>query len=370
MDIIKICKIEAIALIVISMLAQIILETPKFILQNNASGSLLSTLTISIISFIIILIINHTFNKFNNKDILDLSDYAGGKFLKIVTSIGYIIFFFISSLTALYSITEALHIIYFPNASTIYLALFFIVPIVFLIRKGFPTICKVNVVISIISAIFMAILFIKSIPLFVTERLFPLSGYELYKSLFYNISAISAFQGISYIMFLHPLLKDQKDFKKINIISFIIMTIVLLLAILCLLLVSPFVNFVPELLSLYLLTRLIEFGSFLARIDAIYTFFWIFCIMSYLTINMYFILHIFAKNTKLKTASPMSYSLSILLLAGLLLLKKISDYIWLKNIFFYNYFIILMIFSVIILIICNIKKNKINSKENAIRKKR
>lgn len=151
MDLIKISKLEAIALILIIMINQVIVGTPKHILANNSSGALINVIVISIIALIVVFIINYFFRKFNNFDIIDISEFLGGKFLKTIISIAFICLFLISSITTLYCMSETLKIIYFQNSSIAFISLFFLFGIIFSNRKGFTTISKVNLLIVLFS---------------------------------------------------------------------------------------------------------------------------------------------------------------------------------------------------------------------------
>ena len=151
LNIIKLSKIEAIAFIIIIMINQVILGAPKTILSNSASGSLLNVLFISIIAILLVLFINYLFGIFQNSDIIDVSEKLAGKALKFIISLGFIGLFLLSSITCLCCICQSLKIIYFPDTNLIYLALFFIIPIIFANRKGFSSISKVNLIIVFIS---------------------------------------------------------------------------------------------------------------------------------------------------------------------------------------------------------------------------
>ena len=88
----------------------------------------------------------------------------------------------------------------------------------------------------------MILLFLKSTYLFVPERIFPILGYGSSQIFFTNISNLFAFDGIIYLLFLKPLLKNEENYSKINIISIILVSIFLFLSVLCILLSLPFIK--------------------------------------------------------------------------------------------------------------------------------
>ena len=81
--------------------------------------------------------------------------------------------------------------------------------------------------------------------------------------------------GITYLLFLMPMLKDKKDFTKVAITSIICSLFFLIFITTTLLLTFPFITQSEELLSVYLLVRVVEFGTFFQRTDALFIFLWI-----------------------------------------------------------------------------------------------
>ena len=95
----KIGKIEAIALMSIIITIQIILNLPNTILRQTGNSILLNTVYISIIAISFCFLICKLFEPFRNKDILEISEYLGGKLLKNIIGILYLAFFLIISST-------------------------------------------------------------------------------------------------------------------------------------------------------------------------------------------------------------------------------------------------------------------------------
>ena len=147
---------------------------------------------------------------------------------------------------------------------------------------------------------------------------------------------------------------------KIAIISILISGLFLLFTITILLTIFPFITHSEEILSMYLLTRCIEFGEFIQRTDAIFIFLWIISAFSYLSISLNFINIIFEKLTTCNKSKNYSYSFLGIFFAIIILFQNQSLFKFLET-YFYKYFILGLLFiSLIILIIAN-KKKKGNS---------
>ena len=137
MDYKKIYTSEAIALLVMIMINQVILGTPQNIIVNSASGAWLNVIIGSIIALLLALLITKLFKKFSGMDILDISEFVGGTTLKIIVSIVFFLLFFLTSIICLRYIVETLILIYFKNTNILFLLLLFIIGIVTANRQNF-----------------------------------------------------------------------------------------------------------------------------------------------------------------------------------------------------------------------------------------
>ena len=88
MDNTKIGSKEAIALLVTIAFNHIIINITKDVIDLTASASLLNILYIGIIAIIFTSIICYFLNKFPTFDLVDISNYLGGKFLKWIKAAG------------------------------------------------------------------------------------------------------------------------------------------------------------------------------------------------------------------------------------------------------------------------------------------
>ena len=122
----KLKKYQAIALILIIMINKLILNIPYYIVNLVGNGSLVNIIYIGIVDFIGLLIILKLFEKFDNKDILDISEFVGNTKLKIIVAIASIILLFTVAFITILDFSNVLHTIYYSNFPLIYILVFFI----------------------------------------------------------------------------------------------------------------------------------------------------------------------------------------------------------------------------------------------------
>lgn len=355
----KIGRIEAIALICIVMTNQIILNMPKNIIESCGSSSWVNVIFLGILVLLLGLWISRLFRPFIGKDILDVSEYLGGKLLKLVIGIAYIALFLIISGSLLRYFSGTLKIIYYKNTPTFILLIIFLIGAVVANQTGMKAITRINLIIVPILIASIMVLFLSTSKLFVAERMFPILGYGINETFFSGLSNLFAFGGIAFIYFIMPLLKNYGDFKKVTIVSIFISSIFLLFSVLSLLLVFPSLSNTTETLSLYSLARMVEYGRFFQRIDAFFIFLWIFSVFSYLSITLAFTLHIFKKISNIKNSKAMSSCFATIVFAIALISSNIAGARAIQQ-YVYKYYELILVFGIsfIVLLLANWKIRK------------
>lgn len=341
----KIGKVEAICAVCIIMVNRIILNLPYAIIKNTGVASPLNLIYIGIIGLLFILLINKLFEKFPNSDIIDLSEYLGGKPLKIIVSIIFISFFFITLFMTLADFTNLLQIIYFNNSPAIFILLFFIIAMLVSNLIGFRSIIKTICLIVPFTILSILFSFFSVADEFSLSKLTPVLGDGAYSIFVDGLSNLFAFSIINFFFFFKPLLKNSYDFKKITISSFLISWGLLFLTIVSLLFVFPMADNGSNINFLYLLSRKISLGDFLQKIDALFILLWILSIFSYLSIITFILNSIFKKLTHASDGNMFSYLIASLLLGICLYPFNISELKFIQTTI-YKYFVLILLFGV------------------------
>ena len=352
----KIGYVEAIALITIVMINKIILNTPKDIIAKTGTSSCLNVIYISIIAIIIAIVISKLFKKFPGHDILDISQFLGGNFLRFIIGAAYIFLLIILTSSIIKSLSETLRTIYFKNSPILYITLFFIVTSIICNRYSIKVIAKANLIIAPIIFLSIMIILASSIRNFMPERIFPVLGYGVNQTFLSGLTNIFSYSGLLYLLFLPPLLDKPDKFKRMSVVAITISSIYLLLSVACLLLSLSFTMHSDESFSLYVLTRNLVYGRFIQRVDAIFILVWIIAILSYINIPISLCIYIFKKLTNISDTNSFNYSLNLLILALCIIPVKYAVFAKVLTPIVQNYFLVLFfVVSLPILIFANIK---------------
>ena len=354
----KIGKVEAIALFITICVNQIIFDIPNELFMSTGTGAWLNTIYISIIALAIAVIIYKLFKKFPNKDIVDISEYVGGKILKIITSIIFLMCFISISAFCVRYFTNSIRIIYYTSTPIAFLLILFLIPAVLSNKFGFKAISGVNLILVPILLISTVVLFFANVREFNFSNLFPLLGYGADSVFLSGASNIFCFAGLLYLLFLPPYLKEHAHFKTISISYVIFAGIYPLFTILSLLMSLAAISLTDELFSIYLLSRLIEFGTFFQRIDAVFIFLWFLAVFAFISFTFFITLHIFKKVTKIKHSQEMIYSLASIVFACSLIFKNIANADYFARDIYKISSLAIIAFSIVLLIIANMKHKR------------
>lgn len=341
----QIGRYEAITLLITLIANNIIFNISAIILNSTGTGAWLNLIYLSIISIIFIIIVYLLFKKFDSLDIIDVSEYLGGKILKAIISTLYVIFLIGFSALTLRYFSNSLQIIYFNYIPIVLLMLLFTIPVLISNNSGLTAIAGVTKIFFPFTFVGIIVLMLVASKDFTWQNLFPIFGFGTDKVFINGLSNLFAFNIIAYLFLLKPMLKESRHFKLVSIFSVIVCGIYILVSVVSLLMTFPFTIQTDEMFTLYLLTRVISFGEFFQRVDAIFILLWIFVFLSFLSFNFYCILQIFKKNFNIRYPKELGYSLVATILGTALCFKDISV---VKHIFrnHFKIFTVILIFVI------------------------
>lgn len=317
----KIGTIEAIMLVLTIVVTHTILSLPREILVSTKSATVINLIFVSILAIMISYLIVRLLRNFPGLDIIDISEYLGGKVFKNIIGIIFILHFMVTSSILLRGFCESLKIIYYPMTNIIFIIAMFIIALCIANRLDFNASLKTNLLVLPLVLASIVFLFFANMNKFVPERMFPIFGDGLFNTFVLGLENLAAFEGIILLYFLPPFLKQPEKMKKIALISIGLSSIYLILCVSTLLFMFSFFIDANEISPLYNATRYIEFGNFFQRLESIFLLIWILAFACYLSIISKFSMHIFKKLTNIETKKPLVDIFGILIL-GISLIPK------------------------------------------------
>lgn len=359
----KISAVQAIALVLIVIVNHLLLSMTNTITSSTGSASLLNSIYVFIVAIILVWLIVKLYKNFAGKDILDISQYLGGKVLKTIVGLLYIAYcVFILSLVVR-ALAKDLKLIYFNDFEVGTIVFLILLVSVIAYNFGHSSISKCTLIVVPIMAIIILIVAFGNADRFSFERIFPLFGFGINETFFVGLSNIFAYSGIGILYLIMPMLKDTKDFKKISFISVIITGILIILSIGSLLLSFPFIESITEISELFVGVQHISFGHVLQRVDAIFVLGWILAILAYSSVLIMFIVLVFSKLINSKPVTPMAMVFASIAFILAVLPKNANVVSFLDSVVYkYTSIALIIVGSLLLLIFANIKYKKLNKK--------
>lgn len=360
----KLTFFEAISIIATISIAQIILDFPEYLIDNTGTGTIANLLFLSIITIIFCTIISNIFKNFSNQDIIDISELIGGRFLKFIISIIFIIFLELSAVLAFSSFIYPIKTLYFQNTHPLFVASIFIGAILIASNKGFFSTKKTATVFLGISVISVVALLFGDNGNYNTNNLIPFFGYDFRTTFQTGFSNIYIFNFVIMYFFLMPLLSRKNDYKKIMYSSLAINLSLIIIATISILLYYPTpigkeLSTLNSLNTIFLVTRRIQISSFLSQTDSIFVFFWSFVILNYIVLLVNGIVYILNKLFHYENKQKLSAPTISIIIGSVFFIDRIVQLEFLQKDIF-KYFSIVLIFGIssIILILGFFKGRK------------
>lgn len=345
----KLNTIEAISLILIVILNKVIIILPQRIINNTGSGAWLNVLYVCGIAILLTLFAILLFKNFYGQNIFDVSYFLCGKTLKNIMQFLYFLLLIIVPIYIYKNVAESLKIIYFRSSPLIYVLLFLVVCSFIANCFNLKALAKANAILIWVSFIGIIVILLSAIKHFSFDRLFPILGYGYKNTFITGLESLFSFSGIGYIFLLNPLLDSPQKLKKISLISISISALCLIATVTAILLSFSFSIQGGESFSLYLLSRNVELGRFIQRVDAVFILFWIISIVLYTSLAIKFAIQYFGDTL------PNVVVHIIILMVTIIPCSLAQFNAIVETTFKFLVFAVLFIISFIILILANLK---------------
>lgn len=351
--------VESISLTLIVIISHILLNLPNEILGSTASSGPLNVIYITILAIILFLVFNKLFSPFQGKDILDVAEFVGGNILKKVVSIIYTLYFIFVCGILLLNFANTLKTVYLQDMPTSLICLVFILIALIANQFGFKNVSRINAIILPFIVVAILIIFFALSVRFVPERFFPVLGYGVNNTFILGATNVFAFGEIILLLLMRSSYKDPKDVKRNGLTSVISSGIILFLSVTSLILIFPFATGGEGILSIYMITRSIQFGTFFQRVDAFFILIWVLTFFSYLSVVFAFILRITNKNLRMQKSNIPTFIIGLGVFIVTLIPQNIAQIRFAENVI-YKYACLIIVFgmSFVILLLGYLKKNK------------
>ena len=356
----KLENFEAIMCLIMISIANIVLISSNILIKDTNSASLITTLFISIIAFILTLILCLLSKNFLGQTLIDISNFLGGKFLKLIIAFCFVGYFVFTISIFLKKMSDAMQTIYYPLTNTVFINALFCLSCGIIASLKNHSLFKSMVLLVPFLYWAVILIFIGNGKNFNFENIYPLLGNGIKATFLSGLSNIYSFSGLVYLFLLPSKLKHPEKISKIGLIFVTISTIYLFFCIANILFLFGDSIKSYELPPLYISVRYIEFGTFFQRLDAAFIFICVLGFICALNINLYFILDILKDTLNISNKNILIAPCLLLCFGISLCIKQNSTLEFLENTFSkILYFIFAFAIPLTIMTFASLKKKKI-----------
>ncbi len=310
---IKFGKWEATTLLINLICTKIFLNYPRTTAEDAGTAGWILTIYISLICIVFLFFVFKLYSKFEGKDLLDISEYVGGKVGKIICGTIIIAFFLYITSVILREFAENMKVISFDTTPISVIMVFFLIGIVLSAYFGLETIVRINVIMVPIISIGFLLIIIAVLPFSDISNLFPILGTGTYNIFIKSLLKISTYSDLLVLFLIVPFIGGNETFKKIGYTAIGISAIFLTLSVITFVSVIPYPSVLEGFLPIYRMARLINYGRFFQRVETVFIIIWVSAALLYLSITFYFAVSTFKKTFNLKYYRPLILPFTIIL---------------------------------------------------------
>jgi spore germination protein (amino acid permease) len=357
---------SAAAIMINAVGARIYLNFPRTIIEGAGNAGWIQIIYASCLVLVIFSITCKLYYNFQGKDLIDLGEYLGGSFGRVIVGLPIIfILMFIGSII-LREFSENMKIISLPITPINFVMTFFCAGMITGAYLGLEAIVRYHAIVVPIIAIAYLIILLGASKYYDVSNFYPILGNGAASILLKNgFLKISVYAPILYIFLMIPFLKTHKNFKTAGLLGIGICAFLLTLSALSYIAAYPYNSGLEQFLPTFDLARLIDFGRFFERIESIFLLSWASAGLMYLSVILFFTAYSFKKTFKLEYHRPLILPFAIIQFCTSLLPPNLMTAIVMETkIYVKITWIITLALPLLILILSNAKKSYIEGAKN------
>lgn len=337
----------------------LVLTLPTFSSEQFGTASLLHILYISAITGFLFFTAFKLLKKFKEKDILDISFFVGGNFLKYLIGLVLLLFLFFETFISLSEFTINVQNTLFHESPQEHIAILFTITILISSLIGLKGIFRVSVLIAPIIIISFIALFFALSPSVDLTNFSPIFGNGIKTFFTSGTFHTACFESLALLFLLAP---NVKSIKKVSTLTFFFITLLTAITYFLVFGLISYPSVTDNYAAIYEITKLISYGRFIQRVESIYILTWLLATFIYLSTGVCCIANITKKLFNLSDYKRIIPSICISLLCASLMLSSYVELLTFRK-FLATYITPVAIIAIplLLLIFANLKlklKNK------------
>lgn len=357
-------KNEFIVLIINIISLNALLTFPISMSKIAGTAGWILALIIVTFAFLGVVLLHKLYEPFNGKDIIEIAGMTGGKKLEVLIG-------FLSLAQVLYGgvviarqFGEGLNIIALPNSPIGFVIFLLMIGSGIVACLGLKTIARVSYMFYKIIGVGVLLILLGVIDKFKVVNLFPILGQRGGLNIKNCFIGMSWFSGtLAYFIFM-PFLKEKKSSKEVLYKAVGISGILMFIVTFVYLGVFNYPATTKQFIPLYALSRSIQQGGQIERIEAIFFIIWVISALTFISIISLIGAYLLKRLFGLKYSRPLILSILVIIFSCSLMYKNVIGeepyfiYLYRKVSYITSYIVPTILFT-----IANIKSKKVKKND-------
>lgn len=333
----KIGHREALTLITVLISTKVFLSFPRDMSLAGGTGGWIIILFAGILSLIGFYFLNSLMRKHPAQNIVQIARKITGKIPG--TILGTIIFIFFLVLTAmmLRQFAESFILEILPRTPISVIMFFFLILLSYATMLGIETLTRVAWFFGPYLLIALMTILFFSLPQSDLKNLAPVLGAGPLAILSNSLKCSSAFSEILLLGLIAPLIRKQDKIFKIGVYSLLISLFIQITVTITAIIVFNYASLSRVIFPIFQMARLIAYGEFIQRVEAIFVFLWFFTAGIQMGGLFYGSVLSFAETFRIKEYRPIIFPMAVIIFVISIIPKSMTDTIVLND-FIFTYF--------------------------------
>ena len=341
---------EVVCAITIVTLTPIVLSFPQYSSEKYGTATVLHSMYVAVLILVFYSLILKLYDSFEGKDILDVSEYVGGKILKSITGILFTGFLLVMITFTMKEFGQDIENVMFSHSSTLNINLLFVIGMMFLAFFGLKGIFRFSSFLFPLIIIGFVLMFFSLMPRINIVNLTPILGKGPEAVFLKGAGDFGVYNSLLILLLIPPMVGN---IKKTGYWSILSTSTIILFSLFLLATIIPYPSLNQKNFALFELTRYIGFGRFFQRLESIFTFLWILSCFIYLGVALTFTLSMLKKIFNLKYSLRLIPCLSLTILSCADLIPNYVAatnvrtflYVYISPFLFYLYPLLILLFA-------------------------
>lgn len=316
---------EAVSVVTLSISSRMLLASPAYIARMVGTSIWQMTLISMMTAMVFFAFICVLLKRFPGKNLVEIYDLSLGRIIGFIFSFTLMAFFLASSSIVMREFMEVIKVYVLPETPISLIVVSFVIVVTIAAFLGLETIARASIVIGYVSLFGYILLLLLGTNYYKVSHIFPILGYGLDRTLTTGLIRCSVYGSVLVLAVFAGSLQGTKQVKKAGFISLLLSGLVLSIGDLCALFAFEYTGMQEVVSPLYVLSRIIKYGTFFERLDPVFLFVWILVTTLTISILFYTSLCIYCQIFRMPDKRPVIIPMVILLYSIALLPKNFTE---------------------------------------------